>query len=115
MFVIKRDGRKVQFEPRKITNAIFKAFSATGEGTLEDAKRLSRNVAKQIERKKLTPSVEEIQDRVELSLMRDGKYRTAKAYILYREQHKNIREIRGLMSDTTVVDDYLDKNDWMVK
>jgi len=115
MFVIKRDGRKVQFEPRKITNAIFKAFSATGEGTLEDAKRLSRNVAKQIERKKLTPSVEEIQDRVELSLMRDGKYRTAKAYILYREQHKNIREIRGLMSDTTVVDDYLDRNDWMVK
>lgn len=113
--IVKRDGREVGFDDAKIANAIFKAFRVTGEGTLGDAKSVTLTVVSEIEERRITPDVETVQDIVETTLMRQGYYRTARAYILYREQHRNIREVEGLVQDTSTVEDYVDRQDWRVK
>ncbi len=111
----KRDGRIVEFEREKITNAVFKAFTATGEGRKEDAEEISTIVVEGIEKSKKIPAVEEIQDLVEQTLMEQGFYRTAKAYILYREQHKKLREMKGVLEDISTIEQYLNQEDWRVK
>ena len=113
--IIKRDGRRVSFKKEKIRDAIFKAFLATGEGTKDDAEYLTEKVVKEILKWRKVPHVEEVQDLVETTLMENRFYRTAKAYILYREQHKKIREVRSLIMDASVVRGYLSEEDWMVK
>ncbi len=113
--VIKRDGRRVKFRPEKIRDAIFKAFLATGDGTKDDAEKLTDEIVGEILKWKRVPRVEEVQDLVETTLMKNKFYRTAKAYILYREQHGKIREIRNLITDASVVKGYLSEEDWMVR
>jgi ribonucleoside-triphosphate reductase len=61
------------------------------------------------------PTVEEIQDIVEKMLIENGNARTAKAYILYRKQHQDQRELAALLSDADLVDQYLEIEDWRVK
>jgi ribonucleoside-triphosphate reductase len=113
--VKKRDGRLVPFDPSKITVAIFKAGHATGEFGIDIAQRLSRTVIQKIKTKGIDriPDVEEIQDMVESVLMDSPYKKTAKAYILYRHQHAEIRDIKSLIS-SDIVDTYLNKNDWRV-
>lgn len=104
----KRDGRIVKFMPSKITRAMFKAFMATGElarrrggvdggkKSLGEAKRLTP-IAVDLFSQTInheTPSVEAMQDVVEKVLMAAGHYQTAKAYILYRAEHKKLRKAR---------------------
>ncbi|HDO19145.1 MAG TPA: ribonucleoside-diphosphate reductase, adenosylcobalamin-dependent, partial [Thermoplasmatales archaeon] len=91
----KRDGRIVDFDQEKITNAIFKAVLAVGGKDRERAKFLSDQVVKELEKKygeKKIPTVEEIQDIVEKVLIEQGHAKTAKAYILYRQKKAEIRE-----------------------
>ena len=112
----KRDGRKVAFDRKKIERAIEKAGLETGEFDGAQAKKLTDKVIAQFETRnsKRVPSVEEIQDVVEDVLL-DSKFKkTAKAYIIYRDQHKKLREIA---SNTYIdlVDQYLAKLDWKVK
>ncbi|RLF07139.1 MAG: intein-containing adenosylcobalamin-dependent ribonucleoside-diphosphate reductase [Thermoprotei archaeon] len=97
--VRKRDGRIEPFNPQKITNAIFKALKATGEGDYELAEKLSSEVVKVLNQKFAgqTPSVEEIQDIVEDTLIRHGLVNSAKAYILYRRWRTSIRETKRLL------------------
>ncbi|MCX7795079.1 MAG: ATP cone domain-containing protein, partial [bacterium] len=112
----KRDGRIVKFDASKITNAIAKAGMATGEFGRDIAERLTLKVLSLAEEiiKSEIPSVEEIQDVVEEVLI-DSPYRkTAKAYILYRDQHAKIREISAKAS-VDLVDQYLEKIDWQVQ
>jgi len=113
--VRKRDGRLVDFDPSKITVAIFKAGSATGEFGIDTAQRLSRDVIRHLEEKqgKQIPEVEEIQDTVESVLIDSPFRKTARAYIVYRDQHASMRDIRTLIS-TDIVDSYLNKTDWRV-
>ena len=91
----KRNGEIVNFDASKITNAIFKAGQATGEFGFDIAKKLTLRVLdiaiNTIGGK--IPSVEEIQDIVEEVLISSPYKKTAKAYIIYREQHAKIREI----------------------
>jgi len=61
------------------------------------------------------PTVEQVQDIVEKTLIEEGHAKTAKAYILYRKQHKDIREVGGLLKDIDVVDGYLSMMDWKVQ
>lgn len=92
--IVKRDGRVVRFEPAKITQALMKAVKETGEFEETEAKRLT-GIAVTILAKtngKHTPTVEQIQDVAEQVLMAGGHYETAKAYILYREQRRRVRE-----------------------
>lgn len=110
----KRDGRVVAFDAAKITSAIAKAGYATGEFDESAASRLTLkvlNLAQQVSSG--VPSVEEIQDIVEEVLISSPYRLTAKAYIIYRDQHARIREIRD-KTNVNLVDQYLDKLDWKV-
>ncbi len=110
----KRDGRIVGFDAEKITDAIAKAGKATGEFDRETAKKLTLrvlNLAQQLIHG--IPTVEEIQDIVEEVLLTSPYRKTAKAYILYREQHAKIREIAA-KANADLVDQYLKRLDWQV-
>ena len=110
----KRDGRIVGFDAEKITDAIAKAGKATGEFNRETAKKLTLkvlNLAQQLIHG--IPTVEEIQDIVEEVLLTSPYRKTAKAYILYREQHAKIREI-ATKANADLVDQYLKRLDWQV-
>ncbi len=111
----KRDGRTVKFEPEKITDAIAKAGAAAGEFNKDIAHKLTLKVLSLAESsiQEEVPTVEEIQDIVEEVLLTSPYRKTAKAYILYREQHTKIREINNKMN-VDMVDQYLEKKDWQV-
>ena len=114
----KRNGQVVGFEQGKITNAIWAAVQAVGGKDQERSRLLSEEVVKLLRRKYAgggIPSVEHVQDLVEKVLIENGHAKTAKAYILYREQHKNIREVSRLLRDISIVDDYLEEQDWRVR
>ncbi|HRZ66613.1 MAG TPA: ribonucleoside triphosphate reductase [Candidatus Omnitrophota bacterium] len=114
--ITKRDGKKVEFNARKITDAIAKAGNVTGEFGEDIAKMLTLKVltlAAQLELGE-TPTVEQIQDIVEEVLIASPYRKTAKAYILYREQRKGIREITSKFN-VDLVDQYLSRSDWQVK
>ena len=96
----KRDGRIVDFDEGKITNAIFKAAESVGGKDLKEAKRLSDLVVKAIEKRfdeKEIPTVEQVQDIVEKVLIEEGHAKTAKTYILYRQKRADLRETRRLI------------------
>lgn len=110
----KRNGEVVSFESNKITMAIAKAGLATGEFGMEEAKRLSIKVlslAHQLVEG--VPEVEEIQDLVEEILLASPHRKSAKAYILYRDQQKRRREMIE-EADVQLIDNYLDRLDWQV-
>lgn len=117
--VIKRNGTVAPFDQRKITKGVAKAFSATGEGDLKDAKKVSEKVVKLLgkkHKKGYVPEIEEIQDLVERVLMILDFEETAKAYILYREQHRKIRETEETIKEAVdLVDKYIQEIDWQVK
>ena len=117
--VQKRDGTIVPFEQERITDAIFKALTVTGEGEKKKAKRLSDRVVRILNRrfkKGEIPNIEQIQDIVEEVLILEGLVKTAKAYILYREQRRRIREaIKYSEEAVDRLDQYLEKLDWEVQ
>jgi len=113
----KRDGKISDFNPIKITNAIWKAAQAVGGKDYKKSIELTDSVMQRIEKdlkKGEIPTVEQVQDTVEKTLIEEGHAKTAKAYILYRKQHQDIREVGGLLKDIDVVDGYLSMMDWKV-
>jgi ribonucleoside-triphosphate reductase len=113
----KRDGKTVDFNPVKITEAIWKAAQAVGGKDYKKAAELTDRVMALLEKdlkRSEIPTVEQVQDIVEKVLIEDGHAKTAKAYILYRKQHQDMREIGGLLKDIDVVDGYLSMMDWKV-
>lgn len=118
-YVKKRDGKVVEFEQEKITEAIFKAAESVGGHDRKIAEQLSEEVVKVINEKfdiSNIPNVEEIQDIVEKVLIEKGHAKTAKAYILYRQKHTEIREIKNTMIDVNeTIRGYLDRLDWRVR
>lgn len=111
----KRDGRVVAFHERKIMSAIERAGLETGEFAEVEASRLTKGVIARAEKEIAVkvPSVEQIQDIVEEVLL-DSRYKTtAKAYIIYRDQHKKIREIAD-GTHVDLIDQYLSRLDWRV-
>ncbi len=113
--IIKRNGQIVIFDAAKITKAIAKAGKASKEFTEDIAKTLTIRVMQLAEKiVKDIPSVEEIQDIVEEILLSSPFKKTAKAYLIYREQHAKIREITN-KAGVDLIDQYLEKLDWQVK
>jgi len=112
----KRNGRVVEFDSSKITLAIAKAGNATGEFDEREAKKLTLRVLTLAHemRPGPTPEVEEIQDIVERVLLDSPYYKTAKAYILYREQHAQIRQMTTTFN-VDLVNHYIQKMDWKIK
>lgn len=115
--VIKRDGKIVDFDKEKITLAIQKAGEATGEYGRKIAEKLSDRVCeilnKQFDANNL-PEVEKVQDIVEHVLMDSVFEETAKAYIVYRRQHEELRKVKLLDSDK-LMDDYIGEETWYVR
>ncbi|MBE9545262.1 MAG: ribonucleoside triphosphate reductase [Proteobacteria bacterium] len=112
----KRAGRVVEFDSSKITAAIAKAGNATGEFDEREARKLTLRVLTLAHemRPGPTPEVEEIQDIVERVLLDSPYFKTAKAYILYREQHAQIRQMTTTFN-VDLVDHYIQKMDWKIK
>ncbi len=119
MKVVKRSGRVVKFDATKVARAVEKALLATGEGGKKEAEKVAGKVAKQLEKgakKGYIPQIEEIQDLTERVLMILDFEETAKAYILYREQHRKIRETEESLKEAVdLVDKYIQEIDWKVK
>lgn len=111
----KRNGNIVSFDRQKIVRAIQKAGEATGEFNAEIAEVLTLrvvNLAMQIINEEL-PEVERIQDIVEEVLLASPYKKSAKAYIIYRDQHARIREMFST-AGVQLIDQYLEKLDWQV-
>jgi len=114
----KRDDRIVDYDLSKVEIAIYKAMEAVGEPNKKKAKKLAAQVEKELNKKfheRSIPAVEEIQDFVEEILIRNRQIRTAKAYILYREQHAQIRDLKSLIDSDALMEGYLSQSDWRVK
>ena len=111
----KRNGSIVDFDQQKIVRAIQKAGEATGEFQEDTAELLANrvlNLAAQIINTEI-PEVERIQDIVEEVLLASPYKKTAKAYIIYRDQHARLREMFNT-GGVQLIDKYLEKLDWQV-
>ena len=112
----KRDGSVVVFDPEKIISAIARAGKATGEFDGEQAIKLTDEVLTLAHKMEIgpIPKVEQVQDVVEEVLLASQFCRTAKAYILYREQHAQTRDIMA-KANVELVENYLEGMDWKIK
>jgi ribonucleoside-triphosphate reductase len=112
----KRDGRMEAFNAVKITQALHKAGQATGEFALPQAQHLTTQVLAlaHAQLPQTLPTVEALQDVVEAVLLASPYRQTAKAYILYRDQHARLRELTEA-SHVTLLDHYLTQHDWQVR
>ena len=117
--VKKRNGEIVSFDELKIKEALFKALTASGEGDGKLAERLTKKVVDLLQRRFKEgeiPHVEQIQDIVEEVLILENLVKAAKAYILYREQRRRIREAVAVSEEAVErVDQYLGNLDWEVQ
>ncbi len=117
--VVKRDGKLVNFDIQKISEAIKQAFDACQKAYNQDvidflALKVTADFTDKIEDGKIT--VENIQDSVESVLIKAGYDDVAKAYIIYRRQREKVRNINATMVDyKAIIDNYLNINDWRVK
>ncbi len=119
LYVTKRTGRVVKFDLKKITNAMKKAFDATGTIYVDDIlELLSLKVVADFQTKihNNTVDIEDIQDSVEKMLELAGFNEVAKAYILYRKQHEKIRKVTSTIDEfKKIINNYLYQEDWRVK
>ena len=117
--VIKRDGKIKEFDIEKITSAIIRAFESRQKEYTQNiidflALKVTAHFQSKIHEELI--SVEDIQDSVETVLIQAGYDDVAKAYILYRRQHENVRNAKNTFLDyKALVNDYLKINDWRVK
>lgn len=116
--VIKRDGEKHAFDVSKIAVAISRAGEATGEFNSDEAWLLTRQVVKVLKHRfayGVIPTIEQIQDIVEQVLISSNYYKTARAYIVYREQrHKMRQDHHAVVDAISSINEYLDRSDWRV-
>lgn len=115
----KRDGRVVSFDFSKISNAINQAFIAAGDDDPAKAEQVARDICSILEvmfRDGRIPTVEGVQDLVENRLISNDYPEAAKRYIIYREQHAQMRDAKRLFGQALgMVDDYIEKADWRIK
>jgi len=117
--IIKRDGTEVKFEQKHIEQALIKAGEATQEFDFSEACLLTQQVIKVLCHRfanQQIPDVEAVQDIVEQVLISTDHVKTARAYIVYREQHHRLRhDKRTLVDVSSSVNEYLDRSDWRVQ
>ncbi len=116
--VIKRNGEKHAFDVSKIAMAILRAGEATSEFGQDEAWLLTRQVIKVLKHKfayGVIPTIEQIQDIVEQVLISANYYKTARSYIVYREQrHKMRHDHKAIVDAVSSINEYLDRSDWRV-
>ncbi len=115
--VVKRDGQRADFDAGKIRSALLRAGQASGEFGEAEADLLTAQVAKVLIHsfRGSPPDIERIQDVVEQSLIAANHLATARAYIVYRETHKKLRQDRKTVVDVeSSINEYLSRQDWRV-
>ncbi|MFW5883153.1 MAG: ribonucleoside triphosphate reductase [Verrucomicrobiota bacterium] len=115
-YIIKRDGRKDRFEPKKLLAAFLKAGEASGEFGQDEAVTLARRVVSQLQvyLGTDTPTVQDVQDTMEEVLIASPYKKTAKAVLLYHDQHAKMRSL-ATAADIELMDGYLNCLDWEVR
>ena len=117
--VVKRDGRVVNFDYERIVEAIFKAAKAAGLGDRKNANTLALQVVRVVNEKYDNlgvVTVEEIQDEVEKILIEAGHAIIAKAYILYRKQRADVRDLKASFNEMEqLIENYINGSDWRIK
>ncbi len=117
-YLVGRDGVKKVFDPERIRSAIERAGKATGEFGSVDSARMASQVVNVLAHRHQsgTPTVEEIQDVVEHILIANNYLQTNRSYIVYREQHRHMREgKRSFVDVVSSINEYLGQQDWRVK
>ncbi|MFA5879411.1 MAG: ribonucleoside triphosphate reductase [Candidatus Margulisiibacteriota bacterium] len=117
-FVTKRDGSLVSYQKEKIGLAISKALSATNQKPelAADLADQATRIAEVVYKNNQIPTVENVQDLVEQVLINNGFLETARAYILYREKHAELRSTKDLFEKALgLIDNYIGETDWKVK
>ncbi|MDE1943172.1 MAG: ribonucleoside triphosphate reductase [Betaproteobacteria bacterium] len=115
--VLKRDGRRLPFDATKIRSAIARAGQATGEFDDDEADLLTAQVTKVLFHRfhREAPAIEQIQDVVEQTLIAANHLKTARSYIVYREQHAKLRQDKKTLVDVeSSINEYLNRQDWRV-
>jgi ribonucleoside-triphosphate reductase len=115
--ILKRDGNRKPFDAGKILSAVTRAGQASGEFGADTAQAVTEQALKVIAHRYAarTPDIEAIQDIVEQALIAADFVATARAYIVYREKHKQLRADRKTLMDVaTSINEYLDQQDWRV-
>src|SRR3989344_3925647 len=116
--ILKRSGEIASFDKTKIVSALAKAAQAVEEYDAELVNKMADEAVELLNKKfheRSIPAVEEIQDAVEEVLIRSRQIKTAKAYILYRDQHARLREINELVNSSELMESYIQQVDWRVK
>ncbi len=107
------------FNPQKICDAIFRAAKSVGGRDYNKAQEITEKIVGYLSHlgysNENVPTVENVQDAVEKVLIEAGHAKTAKAYIIYREQHKHIREFKSFVNSNEIMDGYISESDWRVK
>jgi len=114
----KRSGEIVDFDRNKVLSAISKAAEAVNIFDLDLSEKLTNQVIDKVARKfhvRSIPAVEEIQDIVEETLIESKNIPLAKSFILYRDQHRQLRDLNAKTSDEKLMEDYLGRADWRLK
>lgn len=116
--VVKRNGEKHPFDASKIVVALTKAGAATAEFGIDEARLMTGQVIKVLKHRfahGISPAIEQIQDVVEQVLISSNYYKTARAYIVYREQRDKARKDKKAVIDAiSSINEYLDRSDWRV-
>ncbi len=120
--LINRDGKEIAFDASKIEQALIKAGEVTAEFDALEAQLLCRQVVKVLSYRfshgdtNSYVEIENVQNTVEQVLISANHMKTARAYIVYREQHHKLRQDKRTLVDvSTSINEYLDKSDWRVK
>lgn len=116
--IIKRDGLDVPFEPKRITAALAKAGRATGEFAADEAELLTQQTLKVLRHRYegTAPTVEQVQDIVEQTLLSANHNKTFRAYATYRDQRNRVRQDKRTLVDVeSSVKEYVQRDDWRVK
>ena len=114
--VTKRDGRLQAFDADKIVQALARAGQASGEFDADQARELCADFVLPQLQALARPGIEQIQDVVEAALFGAGWRRTLRAYTVYREQHRRLRDARQTLVDVqATMDEYLQQRDWRIQ
>jgi len=117
--ILNRDGEKVDYNIYKIKLALLKALDAIDNPDIDLADYLTKKIDVWLDedffRKGFCPTIDEIQDIIEDILIKEGLTKLVKAYVIYRKQHDDIRNISRLINSINAVESYINISDWEVK
>lgn len=116
--ILKRSGEIAPFDQAKLVSAIYKATEAVGKPDKFLAQKFADQVVAALNEKfhsRSIPAVEEVQDLVEETLIKNRQIKIAKAYILYRDQRARLREMKSMINSDELMDGYLKQSDWRVR